>query len=285
MSKSTVEVTDRLVVPMRPDFIIIGAQKSGTTSLARALRRHPDVFIPARKESHHFDMAGDSDLLGPSYRDFFSEWSGERLIGEGTPEYMSGRRSMTRIVENLPDIKILAVLRNPIDRAHSAYWHGQRVGVTRHSFEGALADESRLGIEEPGFWDLTERGKYINHLQRWIRSGLDRDRLHVMLYDDLLDDRSTAVDDVQRFLGIEPQPLVVPHSNSAKRSRLPVPLRRIVFAQRGRPAVRDLMNRTLVPFTPPPMDPATRRMLVERFRPYNRALEVFLDRDLSQWDQ
>lgn len=285
MSSDALAIESRLVVPMKPDFLIIGAQKSGTTSLAGALRQHPDVFIPRIKEAHHFDRASDADLCGPRYRDFFAAWSGERLIGEATPEYLPGRRPMRRIIEHLPEVKAIAVIRNPVDRAYSAYWHGQRVGITSRSFEGALADESRLGIDEPGFWDLVERGKYINQFNRWINAGFDRSRLLVVLHEDLVDDTTSGLLAVQSFLDLTPARLRVPHSNRARMSRLPIPVRRVVFNQRHRPMVRDLMNRSLVPFKAPPMDPATRAMLVERFRPYNRALESFLDRDLSHWDR
>lgn len=102
--------------PLPPDFLILGARKCGTTSLASALRLHPQVFIPQSKEAHHFGSVGDSDVGGEAYRAFFREWSGQPVGGEATPTYLYWSRSAEQICRFLPGVKGIVVLRDPDDR-------------------------------------------------------------------------------------------------------------------------------------------------------------------------
>ena len=112
-------------LPPLPTFLIIGTQKSGTRWLRLNLGLHPDIFTadgePTFFNSAHFDDGADW------YRARFTGWSGEQIIGEATPGYMFWRhgpaRMVNRIDETLPGVKLLAILRNPVDRALSALIH------------------------------------------------------------------------------------------------------------------------------------------------------------------
>ena len=105
-----------------PDFLVVGAQKSGTTSLFLLLSKHPDIFLPSRKELQFFS----SPLLYPKGLDwyateFFSDCSDAQLAGEISPQYMYSSEIARRVHSDLPEAKIIAILREPIDRAWSHY--------------------------------------------------------------------------------------------------------------------------------------------------------------------
>jgi len=129
----------------RPNFLIVGAGKSGTTTLADWLRQHPQVFIPAVKELNYF--AGIPDLLGRpnktwgAYLSNFEPAGDAAAIGEASPSYLSTPDAAARIRDRLPDVKIIILLRNPVDRAFSSYHGAKMGGRDRHTtFERAIDD-------------------------------------------------------------------------------------------------------------------------------------------------
>src|SRR5262245_35984407 len=123
-----------------PDFLILGAQKSGTSTLATALGRHPDIYIPWMKEAHYFHTK-DARADAPEYQAFFSDRQGERFAGEATPDYLYVAEAAINIARELPEARFVVILRNPVDRAYSAYWHARRAGAIEGSFEEGLACE------------------------------------------------------------------------------------------------------------------------------------------------
>lgn len=269
---------------VKPDFLILGAQKSATTSLAMALAAHPDVLLPRSKEAHHFGAVSDADAGGEAYRQFFADWSGQRLIGDATPSYLVLPSAARQIVRVAPDVKAITVLRNPIDRAYSAYWHGVAAGVTRGSFEKVLARESRfLAAGQPGFGAPRWGGCYMVHVDRFLREGFARSQWLFLLQDDVVARPEESLRSVQEFLGLDPVVTELPRLNTSQRSVLPWPLRRLVFRNRHRRVAASIAFRARRPFTPPPMAAATRRELQRFYAPLNAELGRFLGRDLSHW--
>jgi hypothetical protein len=127
-------------IPPLPRFVIIGAQKSATRWLRTNLGAHPDIYTPSQ-EVHFWNVAGRVNKLGLDwYREQFTGWDGEPILGEATPGYMIWRHHpewvATRMKRKLPDLKLIALLRNPIDRAWSAMVH--------HIRRGRLAADSHL---------------------------------------------------------------------------------------------------------------------------------------------
>ena len=281
-------MAERLALPVRPDFLIIGAQKSGTTSLAIALGRHPEIHLPEAKEAHHFGSVPDEEAGGESYRRFFSGWSGERLIGEATPEYLFNPKSARQIAAGAPDAKLIAVLRNPVDRLYSAYWHAQRAGSTYRTFEAFLeAQISARASHERMVGSNIVYGHYAIQLQRYHRLGVDPSRIQVLLFDDLVADPRAALALVQRFIGVEPLVKRLPRSNSNRSSILPPAGRRVLFRIRKRNVA---VGRRIAMFTDrdhvvPRMRQFTRLGLIEYYRPHNEALAELIGRDLSAWDR
>ncbi|MEY4175458.1 MAG: hypothetical protein RI900_2623 [Actinomycetota bacterium] len=269
---------------VKPDFLILGAQKSATTSLAMALAAHPDVLLPKAKEAHHFGAVSDADAGGDAYRRFFAEWSGQRLIGDATPNYLVLPAATRQIMRVAPEVKAITVLRNPIDRAYSAYWHGVAAGVNRGSFEKVLAREPKwMAAGRPDFRAPRWGGCYSVHIDRFLREGFPRSQWLFLLHDEVVARPVETLTAVQEFLGLEPLVTELPHLNTSQRSVLPWPLRRMVFRNRHRRVANSIAFRSRRPFTPPPMAEATRRELQRFYAPLNAELGSFLGRDLSHW--
>ncbi len=272
--------------PYPPDFLILGAQKCGTTSLVNSLQSHPEIFIPRAKEAHHFGSVEDDEAGGPRYWKFFSGWDGQPIVGEATPSYIARSSSAAQICRVLPQVKGIAMLRNPVDRAYSAYWHRVRNGREQRSFTKMIAAE--LGTTSATCDDelsVLARGRYVEQLLRYLDFGFERDRLLVLIFEEVKSNASLALRSIQVFLGVEVLPLELPRSNHVRRNVLPLPIRRALEKRWANPMVRRILRASDRPFTPPPMDPAVRARLVEYYRPHNARLAQLLGRDLPDWDR
>ena len=163
-----------------PDFLIIGAQKAGTTSLCTYLFQHPDIKPPRRKEIHYFDSPEFG--LGPRwYRAHFSPKRDTQLTGEASPYYLCHPHAPRRVRELVPDARLIVLLRDPVERALSHYHHQVRHGREPLSFEAAIdAEPERLAGEyermisdetyySEAYWGFSyvTRGLYAEQLRRW----------------------------------------------------------------------------------------------------------------------
>lgn len=151
-----------------PDFVVIGAMRSGTTSLARFLRARPDVGMSPVKELHFFDRNYHMGL--DWYAQQFSDTSGA-IRGEATPNYMYRSEVAHRIRSCLPSAKLVAILREPVARAYSHYWHRVARGAESLSFEDAVrAEPARLGrstCRRPEHIAYVDRSRYGAQLRRF----------------------------------------------------------------------------------------------------------------------
>ncbi len=203
----------------QPDFLIIGAPKAGTTALHAALAGHPDVFVSNPKEPKYWlcDGAPPPAWCGPGDRHSQQEWiwqadeytalfdgAGEhKARGESTAFYLWSRGAHRRIAEALPAVRLIAVVRDPIDRAYSNWMHLWSDGLEPEpDFETAFArQDERVAAGWAPFWRYRELGLYgeqLAHLLDYVAA----DRVLVLRYRDLIDDPRTAVDRACRFLGI-----------------------------------------------------------------------------------
>ena len=274
-------------IALLPNFLIIGSAKAGSTALAAYLSSHPQVFVAAEKEVHFFD---DHFHRGVDwYSSRFDAVRGEVAVGDATPTYMYMDEAIGRMAALLPDAKLIAILRNPVDRAHSHYWW-MRALDERRSFADAVHDEIQ-GREEPNPEKYIAAGRYLERLESVCRY-YPRSSLHVVVLEDLRASANATFADVCRFLGVddrvEPSNLGAVH-NPAYRLRWPAlrtwmmrmhAWRRLPFDLAGR---IDGWNR--VPFRPPRMDHQLRAELDAYYEPYNTALAAWLGRDLSVWDR
>jgi hypothetical protein len=270
-----------------PNFLIIGAMRSGTTSLTRYLRSNPQVFMAQPKELHFFDF--EYDQGEDWYRRHFEDAGDVHAVGEATPNYLYLEEAMPRLAALVPDARLVAILRNPVDRAYSHYWHNRSVGREELSFEEALTSEpERIRSDDPhprAYWSYVDRGRYVHQLRR-VRDLYPRDSLRVLLFDDLLSEPEETYRSTCRFIGADPdhrppelgEPVngFVTFRSRTLRSitqRMPRSARRAV----GRLNARSESY--------PPMSAATREGLVDGFRADNAALARWLGRDLSEWDR
>lgn len=149
-----------------PAFLIIGTQKGGTTSLYRWLGQHPQVVEATRKEVHYFDINYSKGERW--YRGHFphaAELEARQITGEGSPYYMCHPHAPARIARLLPNVRLIALLRDPVERAISHYFHSQRNGREPLPIEAAMEQEdARINGE---YARMQEDGRYISRAHRW----------------------------------------------------------------------------------------------------------------------
>jgi hypothetical protein len=207
-----------------PDFLVIGAQRAGTTTLYHYLVQHPQVLgAIADKEVHHFDVH-DADGMR-AYRAAFprgatveraARRTGARIVvGEATPYYLFHPAVPARVRAALPDVRLVAVLRDPVARAWSHYGHEVDLGYEDLSFEEALdREDERLAGEEERLasdpsalsfahqhFSYAARGRYVEQLERWWRA-FPRDQLLLLRSEDLHRAPETALRAIEDHLGI-----------------------------------------------------------------------------------
>ncbi|MBM3671151.1 MAG: sulfotransferase domain-containing protein [Actinobacteria bacterium] len=205
-----------------PDFVIIGAQKAGTTSLYEGLVDHPDVGRAFRKEVHFFDTTRYPSL-GWYRRHFPFEREG-RLTGESSPYYLFHPAVPARMKRVVPDVRLIAILRDPVARAISQYHHARHWGFDDRPIDEALdpAHQDELAPPADEAWydrhdsparerAYLARGCYDEQLARWLEV-FDHDRL--LLLDSSELDGGSAIPAAHRFLGLREHAVTaVPHRN------------------------------------------------------------------------
>ena len=214
---------------MLPNFLCIGAAKSGTTTLYEILKQHSNIFLPSFKEPHFFD---DDERFKKGiewyHNTYFSSINKEKLVGEFTPTYLSSPYSAKRIKSSLDiDVKLLVLLRNPVDRAYSHFLHTKRDQYEDLLFLDALEKENkRLSVAENSRdflsnlrYSYIEQGKYFKHIKRYLQE-FERGQIHIMIFEEFIKNPQEEVEKVLSFLGVEKQTLnVAIQSNQASKPR------------------------------------------------------------------
>ncbi|MET8145832.1 sulfotransferase [Sphaerisporangium sp. NPDC005288] len=203
-----------------PDFLVIGAPKSGTTALHAALARHPGIFMSAVKEPKFFLTDGPPpDRGGPGDAQTFKEHVWRRtdyealfdpappgaLKGESTPFYLYDRQAQRRIHALLPEARLIVVLRDPVERAHSNWTHLWSAGLepVGDVVRACAEEERRIAAGWSAFWHYVALGRYGEQLEHLF--GLfPRENVLVFRYRDLVDEPAATLDRICLFLGVEP---------------------------------------------------------------------------------
>lgn len=201
-----------------PDFFVAGVPKAGTTALHSALARHPSLYMSPVKEPKFFLTDGPPPAEGgpgdvKTYREHVWRRSGyealfdgapaEALKGESTPFYLYSRDAQRRITALVPDARLIVVLRDPVERAHSNWAHLWSAGLDPCGdfLDACAKEEQRVAAGWADFWRYTGLGMYGEQL-RHLYTVFPRERVLVFRYGDLLTDPVPALDRVCAFLGV-----------------------------------------------------------------------------------
>lgn len=288
------------------DFMIIGAPKAGTTSLCDYLAQHPDLFLPALKENHFF-ARDEFYRQGEKYLDaFYGDLGAEELVGGAHVHLMLLSYTAERIRGYNPSMKTIAVLRNPIDRAYSAYWFSRMRGTeSSKTFEMALEREQ---VRQNGSYQervelaYLQSGMYCDQLTVYMKT-FGHDNVFVVLTENLRDHAGQIVKDILVWLGADPGRGLIDtnkQSNLSGKARFPWVQKQLCrtawykrfYRRITSPGIRrtvrerviePVIMRNIRRFRYPPMRPETRARLAEYYAPHNRKLSDLLGRDLSHW--
>lgn len=261
-----------------PTFIIIGAQKCGTTSLYNYMIEHPQILPASMKELHFFNwrskQGNRKTAEGVDW--YLSQFptipSGKDLItGEATPDYLLDPYTPQRMFKLLPDVKLIVILRNPVDRAVSQYYHNRSIKkrmMEPLSFREAIAKEperinnekSKLMLDENyrslfhRKYSYVERGLYIEQLERWM-SIFPRENFLILKSEEFFKNRDLTLRQVFNFLGL-------PHHQITNQKKY-----------------NELHSKQFYK----PISQKIRSTLAEYFKPYNQRLEEYLGMKFN-WD-
>jgi len=284
-----------------PNFINIGAPRSGSTWVAKNLRAHPEIFMPTTKELHFFDKEYFKGI--EYYQHYFRKADSARhkAIGEATPAYFWRDYVSRRIKEHYPNIKLIAIIRDPIDRAYSHYWKliGRNEKILRGmNFSEALKlekimrkmscddDDAFAYVLAPG---LIEAGKYYDHLAPYY-DQFPKNNILVLIYEELKQDPYGGFQTLYRFLGVDEEfesPWASVQVNAASKmlGKFKVlDLLQRVFMKTSISSVARVFGRSNINSIPP-MQEYTRKQLEEEFDESNRRLAVLLGRNLDIWNK
>jgi hypothetical protein len=291
----------------KPDFFIVGAAKSGTTSLYNYLRQHPKVSMPVEKEPHFFgewrQSVSDRDFA--EYLRLFRGVPEDVVAGEASTTYLYLENVAEQIKQFQPRAKIIIILRNPIDRAYSQYWHNVRQGHVSQSFEEELEEEIhsresrecwsgfRPGVLPPVYY--IKIGKYAEQVTHFMEI-FGEDSVRVYLFDDLIKDPESVCRDAFMFLGVDSNHPIDAglRYNVSGPVRNPLLAKLVVDRSRTKEAIKKVLPITWLRAvrewalqkntgTVPKMDPETRRRLQHVFKDDILYVQELTERDLSHW--
>jgi hypothetical protein len=291
-----------------PDFLIIGAAKSGTTTLYKYLCRHPQFYCPGdlpnfsdTKEPNFFGMDEHYAKGIDHYSSLFAGAQEHQICGEASTDYTKWSKfpnAAPRIAKNIPQVKLIYQMRNPVDRAYSYYVHLNRDSKIEETFEEHIA---RTNV-------CLDGSSYMMQIEQYLKF-FPKESFLFLLMEDLIDKPVDTMHQVFDFLDIDPDVDITQESeitaNQANkrfedtiREKITAPLRAnpvlatvaSMVPQSSRDWAYNLLQKTSYgkdvknEYLPPPMLPETRKMLLEKFHSPNQKLANFIGRDLSHWN-
>ena len=292
-----------------PNFLIIGVQKAGTSSIYHYLKQHPQVYMSPVKETNFFERdwenadpeACDRKKNGiytfSQYSQLFENVTDEIAIGEASPNYLFHYEASASLIQNhLPDVKLIAILRNPIERAYSDYLMHVRDSIGKPK---PFAEH----IQKANTSYTIRKGLYYDGLQHYL-DKFGCDRVRVYLYEDLYRDSVQFMQEIYRFLGVDEtfntdtsqklQVAQVPKNQTVNRLlRTENPLRsmaasalKAILPPEARQNLRSaLMNLNSQDKSKLTLSAEERKQLADFYREDVLNLQELIQRDLSSWLQ
>lgn len=297
-----------------PNFLLIGAPKAGTSALYAYLSQHPQVYMSPVKEPHFFMLEnekvnfqgpGDQDRFRRSvhqlgdYKKLFAGVTDEIAIGEASTTYLGNEKASRRIKKYIPEAKLIAILRNPVDAAYASFLHLVRDGnESIADFAKALAAEPERTQNNWGLmWRYQQKGFYYKQLKPYFEL-FDRQQIKIFIYEEFERNPELVMKDMFAFVGVDPsfkadmatkynvsgmpksQTLnkLLAQSNPLKESiKLLVPpkMRSTIYSK---VRIWNLSN-----FKKPKMSEETRRQLTDSYRDDILKLQSLIQQDLSAW--
>jgi hypothetical protein len=297
-----------------PDFLVIGAPKAGTTALHAALAGHPQLYMSSIKEPKFFLTEGPPPTKGgpgdaltyrehiwrrEEYEALFGPAPAGTLRGESTPLYLYDRAAMGRIRRTLPDARLIVVVRDPVERAHSNWTHLWSAGLEPvGDFVRACGEEQRrIAAGWASFWHYVGLGRYGEQLEH-LFTLFPREQVLVLRYRRLVDEPGQILDRICEFLGVAPGVLAgIPRQNVTSHPEPTLAHRAVSLAQRAGSAIGGLVpGMTAATLTAPlerflqrhsrerqPLSWEQRQELLPRFEADIRRLEGILGEDFGDW--
>jgi Sulfotransferase domain len=271
------------------DFLIVGAQKSGSTSLRAFLgEQEKDIFV-LNRELHFWNRKGQyQDGAGlNAYLENFAEAKPNQIKGEKSPSYLVSQEAPERIHKHFPKVKIIAILRNPIDRAYSAYWHGRRVGAIESSTTFGEAVRNYKVNQGKPYGDMVTAGFYSQQIARYL-NFFPLKQLHVISFESTLTQSGDELHGVLKFLlpnsdiaNAESQ-LAFPKRNVARASRFPK-LNEAIFKSKflSYSTKSRISKKSLVELKVPEMLEDDRKFLQDIYGGENQALQSILSKNFG----
>ena len=296
-----------------PNFLVIGSTRSGTTSLHHYLGQHPQVFICPINETNFFTLdrdlpATDDPYLErlrfesrgwirdlPAYERLFEGVTDEAAIGEVSPLYMQTLSAPRSIRALIPEARLIAVLRHPVDRMHTQLMGRRRDGrESRTDLRAIVREELERGVPDSmAFSSYLAPSRY----HHWLRPYFDlfpREQLRVWLFDDFRASPPAVLAQMFQYLGVDDA--FVPDTTRRHNATgiIEGPIRRFLWTRSARlrfllrPYLPGFIRHAAQPLLAsklhkPPIDPELRHELCELFRDEIARLEELIDRDLGHW--
>ncbi|MDX1419906.1 MAG: sulfotransferase [Rubricoccaceae bacterium] len=296
---------------MLPNFLVIGAAKAGTTSLRTYLGEHPEVFVPDRGEPSFFAHEGERlAYCGPgdddwtfvtdrqAYERLFDDAEGYAAVGEVSPRYLYFPRAADRIRHHLPDVRLVTVLRHPVDRAYSHFlMNRDRRCEPEADFVRALERGAEREAKGWGWdWQYVGAGRYHEQLARYYER-FDERQICVLLYDDLKRDKARFFSTLFTFLGVRPD---VTPDTSVRHREAALPRVPVLRSLLERPSALKTALAPWIPAAPyrrvkaavrawnnvrpdPLPEPVRSDVMARYFQDDVEKLERLIGADLSHW--
>lgn len=284
-----------------PNFFLIGASRSGTTSTYHYLKSHPDIFMSPVKEPRYYayrdkqikhqgltdkyHINRSSVPKTKNYRSLFKKADPQehKAIGEASPVYLYSSEAAEEIYNDVPDAKIIAILRNPVQRAYSDYLNMLRLGRDFcTSFKKALEkEEQRIKNNWGPFYHYRSKGYYYEQLSRY-QEYFDDGQMLILTHKELVEDTSGSMRRILKFLDVDPK-FKFDNFKTYNRSGVPKDITLHKILTHPLMPVPNFIKNLNITFHKPKLNPELKINLYQEYREDIEKLEEEFELNIGHW--